>query len=121
MSENEVKIEVIIDLFSGLQNPKWFLTREKIEKLQEKLLGLPTSLPKKLPILGYRGVIISNLSKIAGIQENINIFNGVISVFGNGNVRYLRDINNIEEWILDQARELGFGIAIDKFRSYSLK
>jgi hypothetical protein len=34
---------------------------------------------------------------------------------------YYEDSNKIEEWILDQAREQGYGEAIEKFREYGRK
>jgi len=34
---------------------------------------------------------------------------------------YYEDSNKIEEWLLDQAREQGYGEAIEKFRQYNRK
>lgn len=116
MKNNESGIEVVLDIFSGRPNPKWTLSEKQINELREKLVNLPPSQPV-IPVgLGYRGVVVTNLPKNREIPNQIRVYNSILAVIEMGKTTYYKDVNNIEEWLLNQAREMGYGDVIEKFR-----
>lgn len=121
MKSNELKIEGMIDIFSGRPNPKWPLSNEQVDELKKKLSKLPMSKPVMPPGLGYRGVLVTNLSRDGRIPDQIKVYNSILSIADTGRTSYYEDVNNIEEWLLEQARKLGYGDAIKKFREWSHK
>ena len=116
MRSNELKIEVVLDIFSGRPNPKWTLSIEQVEELKTKLGKFPTAQPKMPPGLGYRGITITNLSKAPSIPERIIAYNGVLSITDKGVTTYREDVNNIEKWGLNQAREQGYREIVKQLR-----
>lgn len=118
MKSNELKIEVMLDIFSGRPNPKWTLSNELVDELKAKFVKLPKAEPATPPGLGYRGVIITNLSKDQRIPDQIKVYNSSLTIVESGRTSYYEDVNNIEEWLLEQARKLGYGDVIKKFREH---
>ena len=121
MKSSELKIEGMIDIFSGRPNPKWSLANEQVDELKTKLGNLPMAKPVMPPGLGYRGVLVTNLSKDQSIPDQIKVYNSILTIVDSGRTSYYEDVNNIEEWLLEQARKLGYGDAIKKFREWSHK
>jgi len=118
MKRNELRIEAMLDIFSGRPNPKWILFREQVEELRAKLGKFPAAQPKMPPGLGYRGVMITNLNKSPGFPERILAYHGIVSIMDKGITIYQEDVNHIEGWILDQACERGHGEVIRQLRQY---
>ena len=116
MKSNELKIEVMLDIFSGRPNPKWTLSSKQVDELKAKLDKLPMAKPVMPLGLGYRGVVVTNLSKEQSIPEQIKVYNSILAVVETGGTSYYKDINNIEEWFLGQAYKLGYEDVIKKFR-----
>jgi hypothetical protein len=50
------------------------------------------------------------------IPDRIIAYYGVLAITKAGKTNYYEDTNKIEEWLLDQAREQGYGEVIEKFR-----
>lgn len=121
MKDNKSQIEVVLDIFSGRPNPTWELSDNQVDELRPKIRVSTSAKPKTPPGLGYRGVRLINIGKVANIPDRIIAYDGVLSVTEEGKTNYYEDINKIEEWLLDQAREQGYGEAIEKFRQYGRK
>lgn len=121
MQDNKLKIEAMLDIFSGRPNPTWKLSENQVDELKTKLGTFPSAESKSTPGLGYRGVRLVNIGKITNIPDRIIAYNGVLAITEKGITNYYEDSNKIEEWLLDQAREQGYGEAIEKFRQYSRK
>jgi len=121
MQDNKLKIEAMLDIFSGRPNPTWKLSENQVDELKTKLGTFPSAESKSTPGLGYRGVRLVNIGKITNIPDRIIAYNGVLAITEKGMTNYYEDSNKIEEWLLDQAREQGYGEAIEKFRQYSRK
>lgn len=121
MKNNEITIEVVLDIFSGRPNPRWMLSEEQIEELKTKIGAFPSAKPKTPPGLGYRGMRVINISKMAGIPNQIIAYNGVLAITEKGKINYYEDNNKIEEWLLNQAHKQGYGEVIEKSRQYSRK
>lgn len=121
MQENESKIKAILDIFSGRPNPTWNLSENQIEELKTKIGKFKPAEPKTPPGLGYRGVELVNIGKIENVPDQIIAYEGVLAITDKGMTKYYEDANRIEEWLLDQAREQGYGEIIKEFRKYSRK
>ena len=80
MKCNELKIEGMIDIFSGRPNPKWLLSNEQVDELKTKLGKLPMAKPVMPPGLGYRGAFVTNLSRDGRIPDQIKVYNSILSV-----------------------------------------
>jgi len=115
-----VKIEVELDIFSGRPNPMWGLSDAQIEELKVKLdTPYPTTKPKQMPpIFGYRGFLLTNLSKVQTIPEQLHLFDGVLTITDKEITNYYKDVSNIEEWLINQASERGYGKIIDEDRQH---
>jgi len=117
----EEKIEVVLDIFSGRPNPTWQLSENQVDELKRKLGTFPPAERKAPPGLGYRGVRVVNVGNIANIPDRIMAYDGVLGITEKGTTKYYEDSNKIEEWLLDRAREQGYGEVIERFRQYSRK
>jgi hypothetical protein len=104
------KINVELDIFSGRPNPSWELTSAEISELTEYMAGLtPASKSAIANDLGYRGFIITNPGKLGGLPVKTHVFNGVLDVNEKGSTNYYNDVNDIESWLMERAREHGYG------------
>ena len=109
------KISVELDIFSGRPNPSWELSSGEVSELARKMTGLiPASKPATANNLGYRGFIVSNPDKIAGLPVKFHVFNGVLTVTEKGSTSYYNDVNDIENWLIGKAKEHGYGDVISE-------
>jgi hypothetical protein len=104
---------VEFDVFSGRPNPTWSLSAAQITELKGALEDLPPAdKPVSADELGYRGFIISNPGRAAGMPPKIVIFGGVVTTT-DGVVRSCRDVHRIEHRLLLQAAEYGYKALAD--------
>lgn len=109
------KISVELDIFSGRQNPSWELLEKEATEMAGRMKNLPSApLPPDIPGLGYRGFIISNPGKIAGLPVQIRVYSGVLIVTEKETSNYYNDVNNIESWLIGKAREHDYGDIINE-------
>jgi len=109
------KIRIELDIFSGRQNPSWELTEKEATEMVGQMENLPSApLQPDIPGLGYRGFIISNPGRIAGLPVQIRVYSGVLIVTEKGSVKYFNDVNNIENWLIGKAREHNYGEIINE-------
>src|SRR5688572_16669026 len=79
---------VVLDVFSGRPNPRWQLSADEAEDLENHLGGLPQTNPAEIPApLGYRGFRIQ-------AENDVNITvttNGLVVVHSNSGDKFYRD------------------------------
>ncbi len=109
-------VEVTLDILSGRPNPKWSLSDEQVRELKDRLLDIPRAKPSRPIGLGYRGVVVMNHARDPKLPSQIRAYDSVLSVSGAGGTTYHKDVNRIEEWLLDQAKALGYADLIEHFR-----
>jgi hypothetical protein len=103
-------VEVQLDVFSGRPNPRWTLSGERARELGERLTGVEPAEPQEPPALGYRGFLISDAS------IRLRVFDSLIVLHHKGATSHLRDVGGAEQFLLDQAREHGYGEVLRVFR-----
>jgi len=108
-------MQVILDVFSGRPNPSWELTSQEASELARRLIGLVPA-NRKLPEggLGYRGLTLANPHKMAGVPVEVRVFQGIIGMWKHGHLTSYSDRNNVEDWLLELARQRGHGDLLDQ-------
>jgi hypothetical protein len=117
-------IEIMIDMYSGRRNPTIDLTEAEIEELRRRLerarrerLGER----REPPQLGYRGFVILNEAREAGLPYQAYIYGGFVAVTEERpepapqlrpQPLYFRDAGGLEDWLLERAVERGLAKAI---------
>jgi hypothetical protein len=105
---------VTLEVFSGRPNPSWTLSADEEQELTRRLRGLPPS--GESPAagdLGYRGFRIVNNSNRAQLPSEVVVTKGVVSVRDDRGTRHYTDVNGIESWLVEQARQRGYGALIE--------
>ena len=109
------RIEVELDIFSGRENPSWSLAGEPAQTLRQKLAELsPGPVSSEPGHLGYRGFVLN-------VPEGRwRIWNGTATLFPAphpAGARGYQDDQQVEEWLISVAEQLGHGPTIERFRS----
>jgi len=97
------QVEVQLDVFSGRPNPCWTLSGESVRTLEQMLGGLQPDRAPEPPGLGYRGILV------VGPEIELRAFDSVLTLKRDGTERSFRDTAGLENRLLEQAREHGFG------------
>ncbi len=98
------KILVSSLLYSGLQNPRWAITKEtNVEILKKFLKDLPLTTKPTWPLFGWRGFLLVN-QMVEGFPEEVRVFQGVIRIVEGGTQRFFEDIRGLEYWLKKQTR-----------------
>lgn len=101
---------VEMDIYSGRPNPAWTLSHEESAALAEMLTDLPASqAPAGEPGLGYRGFLLSNPERVAGLPARIRICGGMVTIEEDGSTRTYVDTHGVERRLLQQASQRGYG------------
>jgi len=114
---SEYRVEVELDIFSGRPNPKWTLHPGEIRILEEKLQELSGGiLREESQQLGYRGfrVVLSNGPP--GFPEHILVNDSYINAKGPGYFVGCQDTEGLEKWLIQIAKERGYGKIIQEGR-----
>jgi hypothetical protein len=127
--EERAKVEVILKIFSGREDPSWVMSKREVEELRRLLDrgGLKKILKetKEPPGLGYSGFTILNETGLKGIPERIDVYRGMIIIFGTEKEQkkqtYYEDANRIELWLVEQAASHDYSGIIERFGGPSLK
>ena len=108
-------MKATLNVFSGRPDPCWDLTAEEASALARHLSGLPPA-RRALPEgnLGYGGLTIANPDRLAGLPIQIQVFQGIIGVWENGQPAYYHDLHHVEDWLIDMARQRGYGSLLDQ-------
>lgn len=114
------RLEVELDIFSGMPNPMWVLTNAEADSFLKQLTKLPRTLVRELSgNLGYRGFIVQVIqgadTQLIRIQTGtVHITKGATNVYGYDEDRAL------ERWLLNTGkpyiRKETFQIAEREFR-----
>src|SRR5438128_12513850 len=76
-------IGIVVDIYSGRRNPTIDLSSSELEELRRRLELAKTSPvreQRERPQLGYRGFVIYNEARDAGLPYRADIFGGFIAV-----------------------------------------
>jgi hypothetical protein len=98
------RVDVELDIFSGMPNPTWTLTNDEAESFVKQLSALPqTSAREVTGNLGYRGFIVSMTE---GTDERvIRVQNGAVHVCKGKTTVYADDTGRkLERWLLDTGK-----------------
>jgi hypothetical protein len=98
------RVEVELDIFSGMPNPTWVLTDAEADSFVERLAAVPRAAATELSgNLGYRGFIVQVTqgtdTELIRIQTGtVHITKGATNVYGHDKDREL------ERWLLNTGK-----------------
>jgi hypothetical protein len=98
------RVEVELDIFSGMPNPTWILSDVSGSLFLEKLAALSRASEKEFSTnLGYRGFIIQITN---GTEKSlVRIQNGTVQLLQGGTTVYYSDRSrNLEQWLLNSGQ-----------------
>jgi hypothetical protein len=102
-------MEIELDVFSGRPNPTWTASPDRAASFSRGLSSLPNAPARPEPDrLGYRGFIIRQ----GGLTARV--YDGHVFVTANGGTRTFVDSAGLEQQLIDDARERGFGGVVKK-------
>jgi hypothetical protein len=109
------EIVVQLDIFSGRPNPRWTVSGNAADRLLNLVDRSEPAERRDPPDLGYRGFLL--LTTI----ESVRAFEGTLAIQASRDEQpgYFRDTGGMEDLLLAQARDLGYGEVIDAFRAGS--
>src|SRR5216684_2250826 len=97
------RVEVELDAFSGLPNPKWELPPDKASALLSKIASLSEEITEApAPGLGYRGFVLRSG------ERSYRVYRGRVTMNEHGVSRTCRDTANIEAELATEARQRGY-------------
>lgn len=98
------RVQVELDIFSGIPNPVWILSGTDGDLFLKKLAMLPQASAKELhDDLGYRGFIVEVTNETE--ESLVRIQNGTVHISQNDTNVYYRDQNrNLEMWLLNSGK-----------------
>jgi hypothetical protein len=109
-------VTVRLLIFSGRPDPEWNLDEGAIPKLQTRVQTvLKESTLDQAPTggLGYRGFLVQNPAKALDLPTEFIVFGGTLTERPGPQARHLQDTAGIEEFLLAEARQQGFGELLD--------
>jgi hypothetical protein len=100
----QVRVEVELDIFSGMPNPAWVLDDTQALRFKALLSAASQSSQGELANnLGYRGFIVTVYE--GGNIKSVRIQNGTVHVSKEGSVVRLKDGGRgLERWLFDAAK-----------------
>ena len=111
-------VNVELSIFSGNPDPVLSLAQDAEATLVQLLTTAIGQNPVSLvepPGLGYRGFVVTNVSGEPGLPSACNVFAATISVpTGTGGTEDWSDTGGAEQFLIGQARALGFGDLLDE-------
>jgi hypothetical protein len=111
-------VNVELSIFSGNPDPVLSLDQDAETNLVQLLttaIGQQQTNFAEPPGLGYRGFVITSTSGQAGLPSVCNVYAKTISVpTETGETQDWTDTGGAEQFLIDQARALGFGDILDQ-------
>ncbi len=111
-------LSVVLSVFSGNRDPELSLPSAAEDELANRLaqsFGQQAAGYVEPPGLGYRGFIVTNTGQLAGVPAVSRVFGGTISVSDQeGHEQTWADTSQTEQFLVGQARELGYGKILDE-------
>ena len=102
-------------IYSGRPDPEWTLGVDRLEELLQRLksvVGNEKTNPPPQRGLGYGGFLVRNVA-VGGRASEFRVFRGVISEGAGRRTNDWRDTQDVEQWLLDEARRQGHGDVLD--------
>lgn len=115
MESQQPSVIVRLLIFSGRPDPEWALDENAGNELFTRVreaFGREKSNPPPPPSLGYRGFLVKPARTD---MAEFTVSNGVLTVGSGRQATHWRDVTGVEELLLTQARERGYGEALDLF------
>ena len=100
----QARVEVELDIFSGMPNPTWVLTDDEADSFLKQLAALPPGTARELSgNLGYRGFIVQTAQ--GADTQLIRIQNGIVHISKDATNVYADDKDRkLERWLLDTGK-----------------
>ena len=121
MESDRDAITGIIGIFSGHRNPELSLTGETVKEfadLMHKTVGKEPIHPPPPARLGYYyGFFIhapKELAKRFDLPSDFSLYHGVITERKGREKKHWRDVAGVEQFLINQAREQGYGELLEK-------
>ena len=98
------RVEVELDIFSGMPNPTWNLTDAQAATLVQRLQSMPKAPAVTLSgRLGYRGFVVQVIAD--GETQMVQVQNGFAQISTGATATHVRDAGReLERWLLDTGR-----------------
>jgi hypothetical protein len=98
------RIDVELDIFSGMPNPTWVLTASEAGSFDTQLAALPQTAPRSLAgNLGYRGLIVQ--MRVGTATQLVRIQTGLVQVSdGTADAYCVDEARKLERWLLQTGK-----------------
>jgi len=107
--DRTTEVEVELDIFSGRSNPRWTLAADRAQALTALIEQGSAAEWREPPGLGYRGFVLTTE------DSRTRLYRGVLAISRGDRTVYRGDAQALEELLLQQAREHGYGEVLDAF------
>lgn len=104
------ELVVELDVFSGRPNPRWTLAGEPLAEIVRSVRAGMMTEANPPTHLGYRGFVLR------GGGEQARVFGGAVHLRTVSGIEVRRDEARLEELLLAQARDHGYGEVIEAMR-----
>ncbi len=108
----------VLSIFSGNPDPELALPQPAVDELGARLarsIGQQAAAYVEPPGLGYRGFTITNTGGVAGVPAVSSVYAGTITApDAAGQIQTWADTQQTEQFLIAQARDLGFGPILDQ-------
>jgi len=109
---------VTLSIFSGNPDPVLNLSQDVQDDIAARLarsVGQQAAAYAEPPGLGYRGFVVTNSGGVANVPSLSVVYGGTVAVVAeSGETATWSDSEGIEQQLLQQARELGYGTILDQ-------
>jgi len=116
MDVQETMISISLLIFSGQPDPEWTLDEQAAVPLAERVKKtLSGEQVRTEPVggLGYRGFAVRTQRNVLDLPTEFTVYQDVLTVEPGPKATHWRDTGGVEDWLLGQARERGFGDLLD--------
>lgn len=108
----------VLSIFSGRPDPELALPQAAVDELAGRLarsVGRQAAPFVEPPGLGYRGFTITNAGGVEGVPAISSVYAGTITApDAAGQIQTWADTEQAEQFLIGQARDLGFGEVLDQ-------
>jgi hypothetical protein len=111
-----VSMTVELDVYSGRPNPTWTLSADEAVEITGLLENLPSAAAAGEEGLGYRGFVLRRTAPAGAEPEIVRVNAGVVTRRRGDRTAHFADTRGVEERLLQQARDRGFGAVLDAVR-----
>jgi hypothetical protein len=99
----QARVQVELDIFSGMPNPTWVLTDAEADRFLEKLAAMPRISAAGLSgNLGYRGFILQ-VTQGADTQW-VRIQRGIVQISNDAQIYAGDEGRELERWVLNTGK-----------------